>query len=110
MTEDESIRFDANGIAARAVPKAAAINWPYPADRRLDQLVRNANEAGAGTRRNELAAAIIAAATEDPAALLQIVIDWRRAQIKDVVLGVADAAEVIEIPRYRPGRRRANPY
>lgn len=107
MAENDSVQLDANGRAAKAVPKAAAISWPYPVDRRLDQLVESANDAGAGTRRNELAAALVAAASDEPDALLAMIIAFRKSAIKDVILDVSRSAAVVEIPRYRPGRRRA---
>lgn len=64
MADNRGIRLDANEHASRTVTKPAAFSWPFPVDRRLDQLVEVANGAGAGVRRNELAAAIIAAAPQ----------------------------------------------
>jgi hypothetical protein len=106
MSDQQSVRLDANELVAGAVQKAAAISWPYPVDRRLDQLVELANQAGANTRRYELAAALLAAAEPDGDELLRLVIAWRRLRIRDVILGVTDAAQVVDIPRYPPGRRR----
>lgn len=82
----QGVQLEADSPARSAVTKAAALNWPMPADRRLDQLVDLANSAGAGTRRNELAAAIIAAAAEDPEVLLQLVLRWRRTKVVDVLV------------------------
>ncbi|MCV7148782.1 hypothetical protein [Mycobacterium riyadhense] len=82
------------------------MNWPYPVDRRLDQLVDLANSSGANVRRNELAAALVAAAPTEADHLLNIVIAYRKAFVRDVIVGVDAAAQVVEIPRYRPGRRR----
>ena len=108
MEADHGVRLDLNVVAVRTPTKSAAINWPLPVDRRLDQLVDLANSAGAATRRNELTAAVISAATADPQDLLGLVIKWRTQRVRDVVLGVTDAAQVVEIPRYGPGRRRAS--
>jgi hypothetical protein len=36
-----------------------------------------------------------------------MVIDWRKSYVRDVVLGVDEAAQVVDIPKYPPGRRRA---
>ena len=40
------VKLDANDKAAKSPSKSAAIGWPYPLDRRLDQLVDLANEVG----------------------------------------------------------------
>ena len=102
---DAPVRLDANDRAADCVSKAAAINWPYPVDRRLDQLVEAANGVGAGTRRNELAAALVLVAEADGAALFASVVALRTAKVRDVVLDVEQAAQVVEMPRYKAGRR-----
>lgn len=107
MTTQHGVRLDANEAARQTVPKGAAISWPFPVDRRLDQLVELANEAGANTRRNELAAAVMAAAPTEAEQLLDLVISWRKLKVHQVVLDVDSAAQIIEIPRYRPGRRSA---
>ena len=109
MPEDHShgVRLEADGRARHAIPKQAGISWAIPADRRLDQLVELANDAGAGTRRNELAAAIVAATEADRELLLQIVLRWRRALTREVVLDTSPSSDVVYLPRYGPGRRRA---
>jgi hypothetical protein len=105
--EDRGIQLRADLKASKTVPKQAGLSWPLPADRRLDQLVELANEAGAATRRNEMAAAIIAAADANGETLLRLVLSWRRASVGDVVLDEAPKAGVIYLPRYGPGRRKA---
>lgn len=106
--EDRGVHLRADLKASKTVSKQAGLAWPIPADRRLDQLVELANEAGAATRRNELAAAIIAAADSEGEALLQLVLRWRRAPVGDVVLNVTAESEVVYLPRYGPGRRKAD--
>lgn len=108
MVDQHGMRLDADQLASRTAPKPAAISWPFPVDRRLDQLVDVANEAGANVRRSELVAAIVAAAPTDPKKLLRMILAWRKHHVRDVVLGLEDAAQVVDIPRYPPGRRRAN--
>lgn len=107
MADQQGIQLDANSTAAATVPKAAAISWPFPVDRRLDQLVDIANQAGANTRRHELASALVAAAAPDGEDLLKILIAWRKMLVRQVVLDIDQAAQVVDLPRYRPGRRRA---
>lgn len=108
MSDLQGVQLDANQQAARAATKAAAITWPFPVDRRLDQLVDAANDEGANVRRSELVAAIVAAAPSDPEELLKLVLEWRKVHVRDVILGVDTAAQVVDIPRYPPGRRRAS--
>jgi hypothetical protein len=106
--EDRGVHLRADLKASKTVSKQAGLSWPIPADRRLDQLVELANEAGAGTRRNELAAAIIATTEAEGEALLQLVLRWRRACVGDVVLSMTANSEIVYLPRYGPGRRRAD--
>jgi hypothetical protein len=107
MATQQGLQLDANRLAASSVAKSAAVSWPFPVDRRLDQLVELANQAGANTRRHELVAALVAAATTDGEELLHLVIGWRKRLVRDVVLDVPQAADVVDIPRYPPGRRRS---
>jgi hypothetical protein len=106
--EDRGIHLEADLKASTAVTKQAGITWPVPADRRLDQLVDLANDAAAKTHRNELAAAIVAAAEADGEVLLQLVLQWRRSKVRDVIVNPPLESSVIHFPRYGPGRRKAN--
>jgi hypothetical protein len=105
--DDRGVHLDADAKASTAISKAASINWSMAADRRLDQLVDLANDLGANTRRNEVAAALVGAAPCDGEALLDLVLSWRRARVRDVVVDVPPNADVIQLPRYGPGRRRS---
>lgn len=107
MTDQQVVLLDANSYASRTATKQAGVSWPFPADRRLDQLVELANSAGASVNRSELVAAIVAAAPIEADQLLKLVLAWRTYQVRHVVIGIDDAAKVVEIPRFRPGRRRA---
>lgn len=106
--EDRGISLRADLKASTAVAKQAGLSWPLPADRRLDQLVEAANESGARTRRNELAAAILFAAPGDGEMLLQLVLRWRRALIRDVVIDTPEESSAVYLPRYGPGRRKTS--
>jgi hypothetical protein len=107
--EERGVKLSADLKASKTITKQAALTWPLPADRRLDQLADLANEAaGASTRRNELAAAIIAATEADGDALLGLILRWRRARVAEVVLEAPDEQNVIHLPRFGPGRRRTN--
>jgi hypothetical protein len=106
--EDRGVHLGADLKASKSVCKQAALNWPLPADRRLDQLVELANEVGAATRRNEMAAAIIAGQQPDQDVLLQLVLHWRRARVADVVIEPQPESGVVYLPRYGPGRRKTS--
>lgn len=106
MADQQGIMLDANSVACTTPTKPASMAWPFPVDRRLDQLVELANEAGANTRRHELASALIAATPPDGDALLELVVAWRRMRVRQVVLDIDRAAQVVDLPRYPPGRRR----
>jgi hypothetical protein len=103
---ERALQLDPDERASDAPVKQSGVSWPFPVDRRLDQLVSVANEAGAGTYRNELAAALVANASDDPSTLLQAVLSWRTSRIRDVVRGIAAESKVAYLPRYGPGRRR----
>jgi hypothetical protein len=105
--EDRGVVLEADVRASVTVSKQAGLTWPMPADRRLDQLVDIANEAGASTRRNELAAALIASADPDGEVLLQLVLRWRRSRVRDVILSTQHNQKIVYLPRYKPGRRKA---
>jgi hypothetical protein len=106
--EDRGVHLRADLKASTTIAKAAALSWPLPADRRLDQLVELANEAGAGTRRNEMAAAIIAGQEPDPDVLLGLVLRWRRALVADVVIGSQPEEGIVYLPRYGRGKRKTS--
>ena len=103
---ERGVHVNPDQKAHRTVAKPAAVTWPLPIDRRLDQLVELANEAGAGTSRTELLAAISAGVTTDGQELLQLVVRWRRSTVREVLLDVDADAEVVYLPRHRPGRRK----
>lgn len=104
--EDRGLSLRADLKACDAVRKQAGLSWSWAADRRLDQLVEIANDAGAGTRRNELAAALIAFAESDGALLAQLVIRWRKSRVRDVLIDVPDDSNVVYLEKYSPGRRK----
>jgi hypothetical protein len=104
--EDRGVSLDADLKACDVVRKQAGLSWSWAADRRLDQLVDIANEAGAGTRRNELAAALIAFAEPDADALVQKILRWRRVRVCEVVLDTPPESSVVYLARHAPGRRK----
>lgn len=85
--------------------KPAAVAWPLPVDRRLDELVSRARDYGERTTRKELAAAIVFgfdSTAEDISALLR---RFRTATAGDAVLERPTDENVLRLPRHRPGPR-----
>ena len=99
----EQVRPDARLDSCKE--KNAAVAWPLPVDRRLDELVELAREAGERTTRKELAAAIILAAPAEPDALSEMLRTYRRAHARDALIGPVDDVNVISIHRHKPGPR-----
>ena len=104
--EERGVSLDADLKASDVVRKQAGLSWSWAADRRLDQLVDIANEAGAGTRRNELAAALVAFAEPEAAALVQLILRWRIVRVREVVLDTPSDSSIVYLERYAPGRRK----
>lgn len=77
--------------------------WNAAADHRLDQLVDLAREMR--VERSELAAALIFACDADSETLSNLILDWRRTDVRDVILDVPADADEVEVPRPGPGRR-----
>ena len=106
MRDDRGgVTVDPRGRASDSPPKAAAIRWSWVVDRRLDQLVEQANDAGARTSRSELAAAIVAAAEPRSEALLSVILRWRTAVVRDVIVDAPPGDSTLHLPSYPPGRR-----
>lgn len=88
-----------------------SMNWPAPIHRRLDDLVRNAVDAGEATSlsRAELVAALICSASEEGSDLRRILERFRLAKVRDTVVGgdrLEVGRKVITLESRRPGRRR----
>lgn len=77
--------------------------WNAAADYRLDQLVDRAREMN--VERSELAAALIFACDADSETLSNVILNWRRTDVRDVILDAPANAAEIEFPRPGPGRR-----
>ncbi|KQY55817.1 hypothetical protein ASD11_15040 [Aeromicrobium sp. Root495] len=84
--------------------KQVGIRWPIALDQRLDDLVERANNAGASTTRRETIAAILLVADHTGEELVEILISYRRALVRDALLEVSDA-DVIQFKAHRPGPR-----
>ena len=81
--------------------KRPGLRWVLPIDVRLDELVDLANLAGANSNRQEVLSALVLAATAEPDALLQAVIDLRRSTVRQAL--VSESAH--RLPIHGRGRR-----
>lgn len=84
--------------------KQVGLRWPVALDRRVDELVLRANDAGARTTRRELVAALLLATDGSGEDLVDRVIKYRRALVRDAPLETP-TAEVLEFPAQGPGPR-----
>lgn len=80
---------------------------PRPISHRLDLLVEQAKSDGERTHRNELVAALIQSAPEEGEALSHLIRDYRRASARAAVaVGGRRPANVLALPKQRPGPRK----
>jgi hypothetical protein len=85
--------------------RATSMNLPIAALTRLDVMAREARRAR--TSRNELLAALIAAAPLESDELEAIVTTYRRLRIADVLPGETDAGDSVVVPMRKPGQPAA---
>ena len=87
--------------------EAATFTIPRPISHRADLLVQEARREGERIHRNELVAALILRASEDGETLGRMVREYRRASAREAVtIGKHRPANVLELPRQRPGPRK----
>lgn len=85
----------------------ATFTIPRPISHRADLLIEEARRAGERIHRNELVAALILRAPEDGDVLGAMVRDYRKASAREAVtVGKRRVANVLELPRQRPGPRK----
>ncbi len=88
--------------------KQIGIRWPIALDQRLDDLVLRANDAGAGTNRRETIAALLLAADLSGDQLVDVILRFRTAFVRDAPLSsVGSGADVLEFRAHGPGPRTA---
>ena len=99
----EQVSLDAPLDACKEKP--AAVAWPLPVDRRLDELVELVRQVGERTTRKELAAAIMLAASEDPETLSEVLRTYRRATVRNALIAPVEEGNIVSIRRHKPGPR-----
>lgn len=79
---------------------------PIPLSERVEALAESLYREGHGrVSRKEVVAALLYAAPEDPGELAELLARYRRARVRDALLGEPAADNVISFPQRRPGPR-----
>jgi hypothetical protein len=103
-----NIRFNATDRLIESQPKALGQRVPEPLHRRLIELCDAVYDAGEPHRptKADMLAALILAAPDDPADLIDILRRYGRAQVGDAVMTKADDGDVLEFAPRTSGPRR----
>jgi hypothetical protein len=105
MSQEPSLRVDAEARLHRCLDVAAGIRWPFPLEARLDQLIELADNSGENTNKTELVAAFVYGSPSDVAGLVAVLHSYRIATAGDALLS-PPAENVVEFTRRPPGPRR----
>lgn len=107
---DRNIRLRAADRLLEASPKALGQRVPEPLHRRLIELCDAVYEAGEPRRptKADMLAALILAAPEDPARLVEMLQAYGKARVRDAVLSRPDG-DLIEFAARTPGPKRGGP-
>lgn len=107
----EPDRVSLGELLSRSRDKQAAFRWPLALDKRLDELVTRAEEAGERTNRRELLSALVLAADMSGEELGAILRQYRTCDVRAALLGISgdEASNVVELRRHPPGPRTADP-
>ena len=105
------VRFNAADRLIETAPKALGQRVPEPLHRRLIELCDAVYEAGEPRRptKADMLAALILAAPEDPERLIEILLTYGRARVRDALLAKPDDGDVIEFPARTSGPKRGGP-
>lgn len=82
-----------------------SMRLPAPVNERLDQLRLQADRFGAATNRGELVAALVLASTDDPEALFELVVSYRRARAADAAVRGQVLGTLLEFRTHPRGPR-----
>jgi hypothetical protein len=102
----DETEINVSDIVSECDTRQAGISWPLPVDMKLEQLLRTARAAGERTSRREIAAAIVAVASDfDGPRLSKLLKEYRLATVGQV-LKPANTTNVISFTGHGPGPRR----
>lgn len=102
------LEYDANARLIEADPKPLGQRVPEPLHARLIELCDLVYEAGEHHRptKAEMVAALILAAPEDPARLVELLRGYGRARVADAPVGRSEEGDVVVFPQRTSGPRR----
>jgi hypothetical protein len=104
MSDREPISLDPSAIADHVPNRNCGVQWPLPVNERLERLVKRANQTGERTTRRELLSAIVATFEASDDEVSQMLRNYRRMTVGEVVGG--EDTNVVRIEQYGPGPRR----
>ena len=87
--------------------RQVGLRLPLAVDQRIDALIRRATDAGERTNRRELIAAILADSDLTGEQLGTLLRSFRTAKVRDVLLDVDAASDVLHLVSHKPGPRVA---
>src|SRR4051794_5021265 len=106
MPRPRQPNFDVEARLAEQRERNLGVLVPIPLSERVETLTELLYREGYGrVPRKELGAALLYAATEDPDELAGIVTDYRRARVRDALVGGPPSENVVSFPHRRPGPR-----
>lgn len=106
MPRPRSLHFDLDARLAEQRERNLGVLVPVPLSERLETLTERLYREGHGrVPRKELVAALLHAAAEDPAELAELLRKYRRARVRDAIVGDPPAENVVSFPRRAPGPR-----
>jgi hypothetical protein len=101
------LKFDLDARLVEQRERHLGVLVPIPLSERVDALAELLYDEGYGrVARKEVVAALLFAATEDAHELASLLAQYRRARVRDVLLGEStDLENVVSFPQRRPGPR-----
>src|SRR2546423_13807018 len=106
MPRPRQLNFDLDARLLEQREQNLGVLVPIPLSERLERLTELLYHDGHGhVSRKELVAALLFAATEDPGELAQCLAAYRRARVRNALVGGAPTENVVSFPRRRPGPR-----
>jgi hypothetical protein len=103
-----TVEISPDALLTEVPAKPVGGNLPAPLAERLEALVELANREGAGTNRTQLLGALVLHAPEDGRALLEQVLEYRRAPARAAAVAGLPGVNVLEFVHHKRGPRPRN--
>jgi hypothetical protein len=98
------MNLDADSLVVDTPEKPVSVNWPWAVEQRLEQLLKQAKDAGERTNRKELVAALVATSKLSDAQLNRMLRRYRTAKVREI-LAVSAEENIVPFTKQRPGPR-----